>query len=69
MLFYEYKPNRVSQVGKVQVIIWKKIIAVIDTTFAVAKGKPEKNSDLLSLILHPAVLIYDFHIFITSRNK
>ena len=58
------------------------IIAVIYVPFAVAKRKPEKNSGLygirtldlcdtgamifLYLILHSAVHIYDFHIFITS---
>ena len=30
-------------------IIWKKIIAVIDATFAVAKRKPEKNSGLYGI--------------------
>ena len=46
------------------------IIAVIYVTFVVAKRKPErKNNELiiLLLILHFAVHIYDFHIFITSQ--
>ena len=30
-------------------IIWKKIIAAIDATFAVAKRKPEKNSGLYGI--------------------
>ena len=30
-------------------IIWKKIIAVIDTTFTVTKRKPEKNSGLYGI--------------------
>ena len=30
-------------------IIWKKIIAVIDTTFTAAKRKPEKNSGLFGI--------------------
>ena len=42
--------------------------ADIDATFAVAKRKPEKIQACtgLDLILHPAVLIYDIHIFIIS---
>ena len=69
MLFNEYKPKRVSQVGKVQITIWKKIIAVIDETFAVAKRRPEKIQIFFHTILHPADLTYDFHIFITSKNQ
>ena len=43
-------------------IIWKKIIVIIDTTFAVAKRKPEKNSGLygiwtLDLFVTGAVLL------------
>ena len=30
-------------------IIWKKIISVVDATFAVAKRKPEKNSSLYGI--------------------
>ena len=30
-------------------IIWKKIIAVIDATFAIVKRKPEKTSGLYSI--------------------
>ena len=54
MLFNEYKPKRVSQFGKVQIIIWKKIIAVIDATFAAAKKGPEKIQIFFHTILHPA---------------
>ena len=69
MLFNEYKPKRVSQFGKVQIIIWKKIIAIMDGTFAVAKKGPEKIQIFFHTILHPADLIYDFHTFITSKNQ
>ena len=55
--------------------IWKKIIAVIDTAFTVAKRKPEFFSDFLfatakdasitemiffHIIFHSAVLLHDF---------
>lgn len=69
MLFNEYKPNRVSQFGKVQIIIWKKIIAIIDATFAAAKKGPEKIQIFFHTIPYSAVLIYDYYAFITSKNQ
>ena len=57
-------------------IKWRKIIAVINATFAVTRRKPEKKipactgfEPLTIAILHPAVLRYDFHIFTTSSSS
>ena len=50
----------------------KKIITVIDATFAVAKRKPEKIlawKGFKPLTSVPAILIYDFHIFLTSSSS
>jgi len=55
---------------KIRVINVKKILAVNNATYAVAKRKPEKKSGLpASLILHSAVQIYEFHIFIISKSE
>jgi len=61
----------------ITVINVKKILTVINATYAVAKRKPEKirlagiREDLLRgsslhLFLHSAVQIYEFHIFTIS---
>ena len=51
----------------------KKILAVINATYAIAKRKPEKirlAGITVHLFLHSAVQIYEFHIFIfLSRNQ
>ena len=39
-------------------IVWKKIIAVIDATFAIVKRKPEKTSGLYSI---PTLDLRDTH--------
>lgn len=46
-------------ISELNSIMWKKIIAVIDVTFAVEK------LIFFHIILHCAVHIYDFYIFIT----
>ena len=46
----------------------KKILAVINATYAVAKRKPEKIrlAGIPASLIHSAVQIYEFHIFIIS---
>ena len=44
----------------------KKILAVINATYAVAK---RKRGSSLHLFLHSAVQIYEFHIFVISSSS
>ena len=55
--FHVVKPCLIKHVLNV-----KKILAVINATYAVAKRKPEK-------IRLAAVQIYEFHIFIISSSS